>query len=76
MLYYYMVNNQTEESNLNPVDKIKICEYEVERQKEIIKGLEAKLEVAKKHLSDKIEDCNNCKKEGKKFLQEMLKEIK
>ena len=76
MFYYYELVNGKETSSLSPIDKIKMAEYEVKRAEEVVKSLEDKLAAAKITLSDKIAVCNDTKKEGKKYLQEMLKEIK
>lgn len=78
MWYYTMINNNgevTEESNLSPLDKIKIYEYEVERSKHIVDSLEKKLEAAKKDLAEKIEETNKVKKEAKSYLKDLLKEL-
>ena len=74
--YYEVINGQFAQNNLTPMDKIKIAEYEVERQKEIIKSLEEKLEISKKSLADKIEEANSLKAEAKTYLKDLLKEIK
>ena len=80
MVYFYeMINNNgqiTERSNLTPMDKIKIYEYEVERSKNVIKGLEEKLELAKKKLAEDIKVANESKAEAKTYLKDLLKEIK
>lgn len=81
MVYYYwnMINDNgkiTEESNLTPIDHIKIHEYEVERQKNIVESLEKKLESAKKDLAEKVKHTNQVKKDALKYLEDLKKEIK
>ena len=77
-LYYHMVNNNgkiMEETNLTPIDKIKIHEYEVERQKKIVDSLEEKLATAKKSLADSIKETNSIKKEAVSYLDKLKKDI-
>jgi len=73
MWYYEIVTNSHLDKELSPLDKIKINQYEVERQKEIVKHLEEKLKVAKKVLADKIDDTNSIKKDAIKYLDEIKK---
>jgi len=74
-MWYYEVVTNNNVNELSPIDKIKIHQYEVERQKEIIKSLKEKLTVAEKSLSDKIEETNNMKKEAKDYLKGLMKEL-
>ena len=79
VFYWEMVNNNGkihERSNLTPLDKIRIQEYEVERKKNIVESLEKKLETAKKDLKESIDYTNQIKKEATKYLDNLKKEIK
>lgn len=76
MWYYELITNNAIDKELSPIDKIKIHQYEVERQKEIVKHLEEKLKVAKKILSEKIDSTNSVKKDAVKYLDDLKKEIK
>lgn len=79
MWFYEIINNNgeiSENTNITPLDKIKIYEYEVERSRNIVTALEKKLEQAKLKLEEDIKKTNDVKVEGKKYLKDLLKEIK
>ena len=76
MWYYEIVTNQPVKEELSPVDKVKIYQYEIKRQEEIISSLQSKLDVAKKSLSEKIDKLDSIKKEAIKHLDQLKKDLK